>query len=147
MRLQGTVWIVFVCVRSELIWSGLSKWIEMYLSYVVMSLAFFAFVCSDPINLMLCLKMSPDSLIKAPVKVCFSVNVTSTLKWQALQCTQSLMCILSLILNKQKQSWYSVNKEFEWVDSCLLFLSSSHIYYLSQVCLQGKRRIHYRDEN
>lgn len=46
-------------------------------------------VWSDPISLILCLKMSPDSLIKAPVKVYFSVNVTSTLKQQAaLQHTQ-----------------------------------------------------------
>lgn len=64
----------------------------MYLSYVVMSLVslLLSVVCSDPISLMLCLKMSPDSLIKAPVKVCFSVIATSTLKQQALQHTQSL---------------------------------------------------------
>lgn len=55
-----------------------------------------------PIFLILCLKMSPDSLIKPPVKIYFPVNVTPTLRQQALTCIYDIYkvqsCMLSLIL-------------------------------------------------
>lgn len=64
-------------------------------------------VWSDPISLILFLKMSPDSLIKAPVKVCFSVNATSTLKQQALQHTQSLTVHIITYIKQTHKSNHS----------------------------------------